>query len=90
MQDELPALAKSATEVEFKVGQSIIKQGEEGNEFFMIKPLAFYDSVSLLTRGTMVSCSFCLSCNRIRGRARLMWRSTERRCCVVCICHHEQ
>ncbi|CAE7197828.1 Prkg1 [Symbiodinium necroappetens] len=36
-QDELPALAKSATEVEFKPGQSIIKQGEEGNEFFMIK-----------------------------------------------------
>ena len=42
MQDELPALAKSATEVEFKPGQSIIKQGEEGNEFFMIKPLASF------------------------------------------------
>ena len=41
VQDELPALAKSATEVEFKPGQSIIKQGEEGNEFFMIKPLIF-------------------------------------------------
>ena len=96
VQDELPALAKSATEVEFKPGQSIIKQGEEGNEFFMIKPLAnFYDSTGFAAhvinaRGTMVSCSFCLSCNRIRGRARLMWRSTERRCCAVCICHHEQ
>ena len=40
MQDELPALAKCATEVEFKPGQYIIKQGEEGHEFFMIKSLA--------------------------------------------------
>ncbi|CAK9024732.1 unnamed protein product [Durusdinium trenchii] len=35
--DELPALAKQATEVEFKPGQSIITQGEDGHDFFMIK-----------------------------------------------------
>lgn len=35
--DELPALAKQATEVLFKPGESIITQGEEGSDFYMIK-----------------------------------------------------
>jgi len=36
-QEELPELAKRSTTIDFKPGQSIITQGDEGNEFFMIK-----------------------------------------------------
>ncbi|CAJ1426564.1 unnamed protein product [Effrenium voratum] len=36
-EDELPSLAKRATQVEYQPGQAIITQGEEGHEFFMIK-----------------------------------------------------
>jgi len=35
--DELPALAKQATELEYKPGQAIITQGEDGQDFYMIK-----------------------------------------------------
>jgi len=36
-EEELPALAKKAEHVDFAAGKNIITQGDEGNEFFMIK-----------------------------------------------------
>jgi len=36
-ENELPALAKAATKVQFASGKVIIQQGDEGNEFFIIK-----------------------------------------------------
>ena len=35
--EEHPALAKAARHVEFAAGTAIIHQGDEGNEFFVIK-----------------------------------------------------
>jgi len=35
--DQLPLLAKACTQVTFKPGQEIIREGDEGNEFFMIR-----------------------------------------------------